>query len=169
VSDPFEGQAFPRPVLIGAAILISFTIAVAAFVRLTGIGKSENEFAAVVVKRELLFRELGPNTIEVIADEGRIATLDANEDGFIFGVLRGLGHHRKVSAADMGQPYVVSLRSDGRILLEDPSTGDQLDLRAYGADNAAAFAELLQAEPQGVPSASASPADGLPGQPRAAR
>lgn len=169
MSDPFEGQAFPRPVLIGAAILISFTIAVAAFVRLTGIGKSENEFAAVAFERALLFRELGPNTIEVIADGGRIATLDAVEDGFIFGVLRGLGHNRKISETDMGQPYVVSVRTDGRLLLEDPSTGDQLDLRAYGADNAAAFAELLQAQRQGDPSPSALPADGLPGQPHATR
>jgi putative photosynthetic complex assembly protein len=155
-------------VLIGAAILISFTIAVAAFVRLTGIGKDENEFAPAVVERQLYFHEIDPNTIEVIADGGRIATLDANDDGFIFGVLRGLGHNRKVNEADMGQPYVVSQRADGRILLEDPMTGDQLDLRAYGVDNAAAFAELLRAEQQGAPTAAASPADGLPGQPRAA-
>lgn len=168
MSDPFEGQQFPRPVLIGAAVLISFTIAVAAFVRLTGIGKDENEFAAAVIERELLFREIDPNTIEVVADGARIATLDANEDGFIFGVLRGLGHNRKVNEADMGLPYLVSQRADGRILLEDPMTGDQLDLRAYGADNAKAFADLLRAEGQGAATPATSPADGLPGQARAA-
>lgn len=145
MSDPFEGRAFPRPVLIGAAILISFTIAMAAFVRLTGIGKSENEFAAVAAERELRFREIDQSTIEVVAEGRRIAVLDAVDDGFIFGVLRGLGHHRKVNVADLTHPYVVSLRADGRLLLEDPITGDQLDLRAYGADNAAAFRALLQA------------------------
>ncbi len=154
MSDPFEGRGFPRPVLIGAAVLISFTIAMAAFVRLTGIGKSETEFAAVAAERELHFREIDTGTIEVIAEGRRIATLDANEDGFIFGVLRGLGHHRKVSVANINHPYIVSLRTDGRLLLEDPLTGDQLDLRAYGTDNAAAFRELLHAQYQDAPPSS---------------
>ncbi|WPL15845.1 photosynthetic complex assembly protein [Thiorhodovibrio winogradskyi] len=170
MSDPFEGRGFPRPVLIGAAILISFTIAVAAFVRLTGIGKSENEFAAIAAERELHFREINPSTIEVIAEGQRIALLDSNEDGFIFGVLRGLGHHRKVSEADIDRPYIVSMRVDGRLVLEDPTTGEQLDLRAYGADNASAFRELLQAGHQESTSPSvAVPATGLPGQPDPAR
>ncbi|MBK1647038.1 photosynthetic complex assembly protein PuhC [Rhabdochromatium marinum] len=165
MSDPFEGRPFPRPVLIGAAILISFTIALAAFVRLTGIGKSETEFAAVAVDRELYFREIDPKTIEVIADGGRIATLDANDDGFIFGVLRGLGHHRKVSEADIDRPYIVSLRVDGRLLLEDPVTGEHYDLRAYGVDNQAAFRELLDAtqEDAAVPVASAPSVPAQPG------
>lgn len=156
MSDAFEGRPFPRPVLIGAAVLISFTIAVAAFVRLTGIGKSETEFAPVALERELLFREIDSNTIEVIAEGRRIATLDGNEDGFIFGVLRGLGHYRKVSVGSIDYPYIVSLRVDGRLVLEDPATGEQFDLRAYGVDNAAAFDKLLHADYQDASSPSAA-------------
>ncbi|EIC21355.1 photosynthetic complex assembly protein PuhC [Thiorhodovibrio frisius] len=166
MSDAFEGRQFPRPLLIGAALLIGFTIAAAAFVRLTGIGKSETEFAPVVVERKLFFREIDQSTIEVIAEGAPIAVLDSKEDGFIFGVLRGLGHYRKVSETGKDRPYIVSLRASGRLVLEDPTTGEQLDLRAYGVDNAAAFRELLEAKHLDTSSSSAAdPATGYPTQP----
>ncbi len=157
--DPFEGRTFPRGILIGAAVMIGFTISVAAFVRLTGIGKSELEFAEVVKARTLYFDDQGSGTITVYTEGQPIATLDSGEDGFIFGVLRGLGRHRKVQSIDTKTPFVVSLRADGRLLLEDPETGDQLDLRAYGQDNRDAFAALLNAEIKLPDPAAAVPTD----------
>jgi putative photosynthetic complex assembly protein len=42
-------------------------------------------------------------------------------------------------------PFVLSSRSDGRVVLTDPATGRLLDLAAFGPDNAGAFAVFLKA------------------------
>lgn len=150
MSDPFEGRPFPRAVLIGAGLLITFVIALAAFVRMTGVGKTTLEPAEAVVSRSLRFDDQG-NGQTLVYDQGQdavIARLHSGEDGFVYGVLRAMGRERMKVGADKQAPYLVSLREDGRLLLEDPETGYQIDLRAFGPDNAGAFSELLNAEVQ---------------------
>jgi putative photosynthetic complex assembly protein len=46
---------------------------------------------------------------------------------------------------DLDTPFRLTDWTDGRLTLEDRSTGRSVELRAFGATNAAAFARLLTA------------------------
>jgi len=155
MSDPFEGRPFPRGVLIGAAALIVFVIAASAMVRMTGVGVTEMPPAPVVEARELVFIDQGGGrTLAVVpahgdvADDGVVAELESGVDGFVLGVLRGMGRDRKVRDIPLDEPYLLALREDGKLIFEDPETGSQIDLRAFGPTNLASFAKLLRAEPK---------------------
>ena len=94
MSDPFEGRPFPRAVLIGAAILISFVIALAAFVRMTGIGRSALESTPPVAVRELRFEDIAEAKKRIYADNVAVAEVNEISAPFIFGVLRATQRQR---------------------------------------------------------------------------
>jgi putative photosynthetic complex assembly protein len=151
LSDPFEQRPFPRAVLIGAAILITFVIAISAFVRTTGIGRTQLALDSETVEmtRLLRFEPIGDGTTAVYAVVGntQVAVLDVNANGFILGVLRAMTRDRSLRGIPADAPYRVSRLKDGRLILEDPQTDvPPIDLRAFGVDNAAAFGALLVAE-----------------------
>ena len=71
---------------------------------------------------------------------------------FVRGALRALARGRRLGAAGAGDPDAVSHAAfrltryaDGRLTLDDPSTGAHLQRRACGAATAAACAALLPA------------------------
>jgi putative photosynthetic complex assembly protein len=155
MSDPFEGQPFPRGVLIGAAVLIAFVIAAAAMVRLTGVGGVEMPFAPVVEARELVFEDLGDGVTLVAlpgpdgADrEAVVGLLRSGEDGFAMGVMRGMVRDRNARDIALDRPYQLALLEDGRLVFRDPSIGTEIDLRAFGPTNLASFAPFLRVEPK---------------------
>ncbi|MBB1089735.1 phosphonoacetaldehyde hydrolase [Rhodopseudomonas palustris] len=147
MSDPFEGRPFPRAVLIGAAVLISFVIAVAAFVRVTGIGRATLELAPQVTMRELRFEDIAEAKKRIYADKVVVAEVSEVSAPFIFGVLRAMQRQRKLLQVPFESPYLLSLRADGQLILEDPSVGERIDLRAFGPDNTKAFSALLTMPP----------------------
>ncbi|MCF7991675.1 MAG: phosphonoacetaldehyde hydrolase [Thiohalocapsa sp.] len=148
MSDPFEGRPFPRGVLIGAAMLIAFVIIAAATVRITGVGGTALPIAPVVESRQLVFLDQGGGftKVRVPGEEGTVAVLESGVDGFVLGVMRGMVRERKRRGIPLDDPYMLSLREDGRLLFEDPSTAQVIDLRAFGSTNLGSFAELLRAE-----------------------
>jgi putative photosynthetic complex assembly protein len=66
------------------------------------------------------------------------------ENGFVRGALRALARERKLRGLDHTQPFVLIGRVDGRLTLEDPATGQRIDLESFGPMHAGAFARLLQ-------------------------
>ncbi|WP_295889133.1 photosynthetic complex assembly protein PuhC [uncultured Thiohalocapsa sp.] len=150
MSDPFEGRPFPRGVLIGAALLIGFVILAAAMVQITGVGGTQTPLPPVVESRELVFQDdgAGTTTVRIAGDDGKLlAELESGVDGFVLGVMRGMVREREAYDVPLDAPYVISLRTGGILLFEDPQTGRQIDLRAFGPTNTAAFARLLRTEP----------------------
>jgi putative photosynthetic complex assembly protein len=155
MSDPFEGRPFPRGVLIGAALLIAFVIAAAAMVRLTGVGGVEMPFAPVAEARELVFVDLGDGVTMVAlpgpdgADRNAVVgVLRSGEDGFAMGVMRGMVRGRKARDIPLDAPYQLALLEDRRLVFRDPSVGTEIDLRAFGPTNLAAFSPMLRVEPK---------------------
>lgn len=146
MSDPFEGRPFPRAVLIGAALMIGFVILAAAMVRYTGVGGTQLVLAPIAESRELLFVEQddGATWVRDASDDQAIAKLHSGRDGFILGVMRGMERERNSYEVDLDAPYLLSLRSDGRLIFEDPSTGRQIDIRAFGSTQVQAFSALLR-------------------------
>jgi putative photosynthetic complex assembly protein len=163
MSDPFEGRPFPRGVLIGAALLITFVIAAAAMVRLTGVGGVEMPFAPVVEARELVFEELdsGDTMVALPGPDGAdrdsvVAILRPGADGFAMGVMRGMVRDRNARDIPLDEPYQLALLEDGRLVFRDPEIGTEIDLRAFGPTNLASFSPMLRVEPKPLAEVSAA-------------
>lgn len=147
MSDPFSGRAFPRGALFGAAALVALTLALAATARWTGFGAMQAPVSAAVTARDLRFDDRADGAVVVHdARTGELVELVApGTNGFMRSLLRGLARERRSQGIGAGPPFRLSQLANGRLTLEDPSTGRRIDLDAFGPTNAGAFARLLAA------------------------
>jgi putative photosynthetic complex assembly protein len=137
----------PGPVL-AAGLLVLATVAAVAALRLSGTPAMADAPSAVLVMRELRFVDRPDGGVEVIdvqhPERSQLLRAGAGNDGFLRATLRTLARERKRQGFDSTPPFHLSALADGRILLEDPSTGRRVDLEAFGSTNAQRFARLLK-------------------------
>jgi putative photosynthetic complex assembly protein len=138
---------FPRGALIGAALLVAFTVSSAAVARLSGLGTVQMPETASVESRPLRFQDMRDGSIQVTdARTGQgAASVEPGTNGFIRGTLRGLARERKRRGIGIEPPFTLTRWADGRLSLEDPTTGRVIALDAFGPTNGEAFAQLLTA------------------------
>jgi putative photosynthetic complex assembly protein len=136
-----ENLIIPRPVLVFAALAIAVTIVVAAI----GGSHTKPPASPVLATRTLSFADMPDGAVEVTdATNGAAVTrLDPGTNGFIRGTLRALSHDGHASHAAPMHPFILTNHADGRLTLDDPTTGNQLDLEAFGSLNRVTFAALL--------------------------
>ena len=72
--------------------------------------------------------------------------------------LRGLAHERLRSGIGEATPFLLTRWSDGRMSLDDATTGRSVALDAFGQTNAEAFAKLFVAGERNEPPAGPAPA-----------
>lgn len=139
-ATPFRGP------LLGLAALLVFTVAAAGASRLWG-GPAPMPQSSVAAMRDLVFSDRADGAVTVRdAAGGPVAVLPPGTNGFIRGALRGLARERwRGEFGGPETPFRVIDWTDGRLTLEDRATGRLIDLRAFGATNAAAFERLLTA------------------------
>lgn len=134
----------PRAPLIAAAALAVASLALVAFVRLTGVGVAHYPDAVAVDVRELRFEDRADGGIRVVdAVNGAEVDVLTGPNGFVRGTLRGFARDRKRQGVGPEVPLRLIRRADGRLTLEDPATGRRVDLESFGPTNAAAFAHLM--------------------------
>ena len=134
----------PRPALIGAGVVIAASLAFAAVGRLTGIGKLDNPTAAAVRTLDVRFSDLNNGGIAVRHADGRpLTNLAPGTNGFIRGVVRSLARTRRLGKTQDDPPFRLTQWSDHRLTIDDPATGQSIELTGFGRDNRAAFARLL--------------------------
>jgi len=146
LSDPLHDQLFPRGALIGAAALIGFTLLVVSLARITGLGGGEESSPPALASMELRFEDRADGAILVYEGHSRrlVDVVPSGSGGFIRGVLRALARERRSQGdQEEGVPFRLSRREDGRVTLEDLSTGRLIDLKAFGPTNEEAFARWL--------------------------
>lgn len=139
---------FPRGALLLAAIAVTSSIALAAVGRATGIADS-TPTAAPVLSRALLFRDRADGAVVVFdADHpsAPIAILAPETNGFLRATMRGLARQRLRQDASIDVPFRLTGWADGRLTLEDPTTGRRVEMVAFGITNEEAFARLLTAK-----------------------
>jgi putative photosynthetic complex assembly protein len=145
VSHSLRVRSFPLGALIGAAVLIGFSLLAVTAARVSGIGQAEHRPPPAVQSVELRFEDRTDGAVLVF--EGRsddlVAVVEPGTGGFVRGVLRALVRDRRSQGGGAGEPFRLAQRADGRLTLEDPSTGRLIDLRAFGPTNEEAFARLL--------------------------
>jgi putative photosynthetic complex assembly protein len=134
--------------LFAAAAVVSFTIAIAALGRITGAANSDPT-AAMVVSRDLLFQDRSDGAVEVYDARQPttvIATIAPETNGFLRATMRGLARQRIRQEASREIPFRLTEWADGRLTLEDPTTGRRVEMEAFGITNEEAFARLLTAK-----------------------
>ncbi|MGQ0700950.1 MAG: photosynthetic complex assembly protein PuhC [Panacagrimonas sp.] len=167
MSEHSHDASFPRLPLYAAMALIGITLALVAAVRLTGVGDLRTPQMTIVAERELRFQDQrdGSITVHDAATDELIERVAPGTNGFLRGTLRGLARDRKRQGIGPLPAFLLTGRSDGRLLLEDPTTKRLIDLGSFGPTNAAVFARLLTEKTPGMTDPVAlTPASGTPSQ-----
>jgi putative photosynthetic complex assembly protein len=128
--------------LAGIVLLVLVAVLTA---RLTGFEPAQPALGAVVETRTLGFRDASGGVVEIYDwDSGEdIARYGPGEGSFLRGVMRSLVRQRR-GTATTADAFVLERYDDGRLIISDPGTGERIDLVAFGPDNAAVFALLLE-------------------------
>lgn len=136
-------RASLRGPFVGLMLLLGLTMAGAATARFLHVPEPMPN-VPVAQAGDLLFADRDDGAVVVTAPGGGlVAVLPPGTNGFVRGALRGLARERRREDAAMSAPFHVTEYVDGRVTLQDPATGRWVDLRAFGATNAEAFARLL--------------------------
>lgn len=145
MSDPFGDRPFPKQFLWAASGLVGLALLTTTVATLTGWGKTEFPDTAEVASLSLVFEDRADGAV-VVRDAGTgdlIETFDPGTNGFVRGVMRGFARERMMNAVGSEPPFRIVRWADGRVSIEDPQTGRVVDVGAFGPDNAAAFAGLI--------------------------
>jgi putative photosynthetic complex assembly protein len=137
----------PRGVLICAGMLIAFALVSASVGRLLGLGTVHAPAANAVQSLALRFEDQANGSVLVRdADDGAVIyTIAPGTNGFMRATLRGLAQERRRSDVGDEAPFRLVHWDDGRMTLDDTTTGRRVALEAFGPTNAQAFAQLFSA------------------------
>jgi len=147
MSHDHHKEPFPLAALLGAAALIGVSLALVAMARLNGVGATRMPVAAVVSTRDLRFEDLSNGGISVydMQAERVITTVQPGTNGFLRGVLRGLARERRREEVGKLPPFRLTRWADGRLSIDDPMTGQRVNLEVFGPTNVEVFAQLMNA------------------------
>ena len=98
----------------------------------------------VQVSRSLQFRDMpGGDILITDATTGEHVARVQGEQGFIRGILRALNRSRKMRGLGPDGTFDLTRFDDGRLVISDRSTGEHLDLGAFGPTNIGSFAPFI--------------------------
>ncbi len=139
-------RTLPRGALVGAWALVTLSLALVGVARLTGYQPAKPPSSVAVESRDLRFVDRADGAVLIYGAQDRlIDTLAPGTNGFVRGVLRGLVRERRADHIGPEPPFRLTRWADGRLSLDDPSTGRHVDLEVFGPTNAGAFAEIMLA------------------------
>lgn len=144
----------PRGAVIGAGLLIATTmvlVGTAQFSKLVSPPAPKAAPAAEDIAELRTLRFTGKHGEEIaafdVASGEKVVDL-AKSDGFVRVVLSSLAFDRK-RLGKTGQPtFNLTHWTDGRISIEDTTTGISINLGAFGEGNKSVFRKFLKSEAQ---------------------
>lgn len=144
---PNEDRPIPKPILMSAGALALLALVAIAGGRITGVGMAETPDLETLAHRQLQLAEAADGSAAVIdaASGEKLIVVAAGEGAFAVEALRNLARDRLRKGATADAPFVLALKADGRLVVEDHETRQQVELRAFGKLQAEAFAALLPA------------------------
>ena len=141
-----ENPQLPRGALVGAGVLVVSSLLLVGLARITGYGPAQPPVSTVVERYDLRFEDRADGAVLIYDHADRLAdTLAPGTNGFVRGVLRGLVRERRADHVGPAPPFRLTRWADGRLSLDDPSTGRHVDLEVFGPTNAGAFADIVVA------------------------
>ena len=143
---PHAHDAIPRFVLISAGLLVAFTIGASVFSQTSGVGRVALPASTAIQTLHLRFEDQADGGVAIRdADRGDVIhVVKPGVEGFIRATVRTLAQARKRDDFDGATPFNLTRWSDGTLSLDDPKTGRNIGLDAFGPTNVGAFAKLIQ-------------------------
>jgi putative photosynthetic complex assembly protein len=144
-----DHEPFPKGALFAAGSLIALSLIAAAVGRYQNLNPPADAVISAPVPNQVLklrFRD-EPDGSVIVSNADTGATLDVispGEDAFIRAVMRGFVRDRKLRKIGAEVPFNLSLYPNKRLTMSDPTTGKEIDLRAFGPTNEGAFARFLE-------------------------
>lgn len=136
----------PRPLLLAMLALVLATLALTTFSVLTGRERAGTPADAAIVRERSVILEGGGAQAVRVLDENGVLLMDLPHGGFITVIQNALERARTVARADQALPVRIVEFANGRLTVIDDATGWSAELGAFGSDNRAAFANLMQAK-----------------------
>ena len=142
-------QPFPRGALVGGALMVGLSLALAAIVRISGADISSMPPARPAMVRSLQFMDAPDGAVLVFDADShqQIQALPPGTNGFVRATMRNFARERRSNSVGPALPFKLIASQDGRLVLEDPATGRHIDLEAFGQTNAGVFAGFLDTVP----------------------
>lgn len=139
---------FPAVPFYGVMALLAVAVSATVFGTTTGVGTVKNVLGQPVAMRDITITKLADDTVEVRdAYLGTvIQSYPAGEGGFVRGSIRAFARVRMADDPENSQPYRLIRWDTNAVTLSDTISGARYTLNAFGPDNAAAFAALLDAD-----------------------
>ncbi|MCX7301614.1 MAG: photosynthetic complex assembly protein PuhC [Rhodobacterales bacterium] len=149
---PDNKELVPRFLVQAMFALMIGTIALAAFARLTNRPmEGVLERAPIAAERQVILtgERSGLYVVTDAATGAQIALSSDDKAGFIGVMGRMIDRARQLGDIKGNDPVRVVRREDGHIAIIDDKTGMAVEVTGYGADNAAAFARIVDWNPAG--------------------
>ena len=152
---------YPTTPLSGAVALVVLSLVSVAAVRFFSDPNPAPNPVQAVESLELRFEDRPDGSVSVseFASGQQIHSVKPGEEGFVRATMRSLATARTRAGAGMEVPFELVRAADGRLLLNDPVTGRQVDLWAFGETNARSFSQLFSLARGAAGSVSQDPAD----------
>jgi putative photosynthetic complex assembly protein len=140
-------NGLPRGAVLGAGSMVLTALLLVVGFRIAGVSPARPEPSAIVASYEVRFEDRQDGAVLIYSEPAdRLAhTLEPGTNGFVRGVLRGLARERRAEHVGPTAPFKLTRWADGRLSLDDPSTGRHVDLEVFGPTNAGAFAAIFDA------------------------
>lgn len=112
--------------------------------RLTGPDQAST--AEVLAVRHLTFTDQPDGSVIVKDAEAdtQVEVFAPGTNNFARGILRALARQRRMQDVGPEEPFRLTRLADGRLTLDDPATGERIDLGSFGSTNTADFVRLLR-------------------------
>lgn len=146
VNDIHDKERIQRMMMRGVFLLLMVILTLVALARLT-----DRPLVAVppvteiVDTRDIVLQSDTSGRAFVRDVDGTVLVdLGPGEGGFLHTMWRAVQRERVRYRVAQGGPVTVNLHADNRLRLYDPSTGQTIDLNAFGSKNVGAFRALLE-------------------------
>jgi putative photosynthetic complex assembly protein len=148
-----QDPTVPRGALIGVAVVLLFTMAVAGATRIGLIPHSADPIAsraaqniAPAKSRELRFVDRADGAVVVNdANTGEtVSVIGFGKGGFLRATMRRMAKARIAAGIGAEPPFKLTLWENGALSLSDPETGREAEIQGFGADHSKIFAEMLE-------------------------
>jgi putative photosynthetic complex assembly protein len=143
----------PRKVLIAAAILLLFTMALTGAVRLGFIPQSGDpagsraaQNIAPAQERDLRFTDRSDGAVVVtdaVTNE-TVTVIGFGEGGFLRATMRRMAKARMAEGIGPEPPFRLIRWENGALTLTDPETGGEAEIYGFGPDHTETFANMLK-------------------------
>ena len=132
--------------LLAIAAMVLLSVVAVFSIRLFGTLPSTAATWHVEEGRTIVFRdgEDGVVRIEDATTSDLLATIERGELGFVRTALRAAAYSRRLHNIPAHEPMVLGLTANGRMILQDPSTGRAIGIDAFGKSNVGQFETVLK-------------------------